>query len=451
MTVTVTLNEETGSATLVLATDLQASQPLRLALQNTRTMQYLTPAGWVSNRKTIAEATQAANGYSIELNPATVAFIAPGTPLLLEEIFINLRLPFTWPMPQPAPAPDPQAVPIVRDQPVAKEEPPSHETLPNEPDATTAPIETAHRPTRAVAWRPAAAGLLVGMVISYGLLLTTKDAHPPVPQQKEQAGFASTSSSLTITQKADSAELTALRTEREKLQDQLNAANHDKQNLQMKLAMASNAAPDASTAAIKQQLREALENADHLEQVNQILREQLASRPSPEAVEQPDRDKELQEAERKLQYVMQVNQNLRRQIADQRVADTIKTEQQPNDLNDIQSLQRANWLAAAVDRSGTVNAVANQVSAEAAENLALKACGGKKKGCRLVGSYTNTCFALSRPSGQGVIGDNWWEGIESDWQHAEQKAIGKCQRNSGSFFCDIRFTVCSPASLDKPH
>ncbi len=109
----------------------------------------------------------------------------------------------------------------------------------------------------------------------------------------------------------------------------------------------------------------------------------------------------------------------------------------------------ASWLAAAVDRGGVVQTITGQVSQEAAEKIAIKLCGGSANGCRLIGSYANACFTLSRPSGQRVMSGNWWYAADKTWQDSERRGLNECQQGSGAA-CDVRFTACSPSRLAKP-
>ncbi|MQW85967.1 M48 family metalloprotease [Sinorhizobium saheli] len=116
---------------------------------------------------------------------------------------------------------------------------------------------------------------------------------------------------------------------------------------------------------------------------------------------------------------------------------------------DLSADDPASWLAAAVDRNGLVQAIANQTTRKAAESIALKLCGGSASGCQLVDSYQNACFALSRPLGQKVRHGNWWHGVAPNWEDAERHAVRECEQVSGAE-CSVRFTTCSPARLAKP-
>lgn len=107
------------------------------------------------------------------------------------------------------------------------------------------------------------------------------------------------------------------------------------------------------------------------------------------------------------------------------------------------------WLAAAVDAQGAVDTAVFQDDRATAERLALQKCGGSAQGCRIIGSYENACFALSRPANQRVK-QNWWYAADSTWQEAERRSLYECRQGSGARRCDIRISVCSPSSLSKP-
>ena len=118
-----------------------------------------------------------------------------------------------------------------------------------------------------------------------------------------------------------------------------------------------------------------------------------------------------------------------------------------HDLAAARGPETAIWMAAAVDRGGSVQTITNQVTREIAEKIAMKLCGGDE--CQLVGSYDNACFSLSRPVGQKPTAANWRHAADSNGADAERRALRECEIATGRT-CDTRFTVCSPASLSRP-
>lgn len=124
MTVQVNLDAATGVATFTIRTTLKAGQSLQLAICDVGARRYLSPTGWAGNRK-IAARTEAEDGIAnFKLEASTAGYVLAGTQCLLEEINIGLRIPFTWPAPQPKPVapPPPIVTTAAPDEPVVTAE-----------------------------------------------------------------------------------------------------------------------------------------------------------------------------------------------------------------------------------------------------------------------------------------------------------------------------------------
>jgi hypothetical protein len=91
------IDPDSGSASIALGKAVQAGRKLKFSLQDLRTQQYLSEKGWWPTRKTLVEVTSADGFLRLSLPPDMAAMIASGTPLLLEEIFVNYRESLVWP------------------------------------------------------------------------------------------------------------------------------------------------------------------------------------------------------------------------------------------------------------------------------------------------------------------------------------------------------------------
>lgn len=110
---------------------------------------------------------------------------------------------------------------------------------------------------------------------------------------------------------------------------------------------------------------------------------------------------------------------------------------------------RAIWGATAIDQTGAIYSLQNQISEKAASENALALCKGKSNGsCEPLRAYSNTCFSLARIDGEGPQNDNFGFSMDKDWKKAEAGAIRQCEELGAD--CTVRFTVCSPDGLSKP-
>jgi hypothetical protein len=110
---------------------------------------------------------------------------------------------------------------------------------------------------------------------------------------------------------------------------------------------------------------------------------------------------------------------------------------------------RAIWGATAIDQTGAIYSLQNQISEKAASENALALCKGKSNGsCEPLRAYSNTCFSLARIEGEGPQNDNFGFSMDKDWKKAEAGAIRQCEELGAD--CTVRFTVCSPDGLSKP-
>jgi hypothetical protein len=110
---------------------------------------------------------------------------------------------------------------------------------------------------------------------------------------------------------------------------------------------------------------------------------------------------------------------------------------------------RAIWGATAIDPSGAIYSLQNQIAENAASENVVALCKGKSNGsCEPLRTYSNTCFSLARIEGEGPQNDNFGFSMDKDWKKAEAGAIRQCEELGAT--CTVRFTVCSPDRLSKP-
>lgn len=118
-------------------------------------------------------------------------------------------------------------------------------------------------------------------------------------------------------------------------------------------------------------------------------------------------------------------------------------------LTTSQIPSKAVWGATAIDQSGAVYSLQNQVSEKIAQDNVAAMCRGKSGArCETLTSYQNACFSLARFQGEQPATDNYAYFVNKDWKTASQTALERCQSMGVS--CTIRFTACSPDALSKP-
>jgi hypothetical protein len=110
---------------------------------------------------------------------------------------------------------------------------------------------------------------------------------------------------------------------------------------------------------------------------------------------------------------------------------------------------RAIWGSTAIDRTGAVYSLQNQIAEKTANENVISMCRGKSQsGCEPLRTYSNACFSLARIEGEGPRNDNFGFAVNKDWKSAESSAVRQCEELGAS--CTVRFTVCSPDVLSKP-
>ena len=113
------------------------------------------------------------------------------------------------------------------------------------------------------------------------------------------------------------------------------------------------------------------------------------------------------------------------------------------------SESRAVWGATAIDQTGAIYSLQNQLAEKLATENAVALCRGKSNGrCEALRTYSNSCFSLARIKGEGPRNDNFGFAVNKDWKTAESAAIRQCEELGAG--CTVRFTACSPDNLSKP-
>ena len=110
---------------------------------------------------------------------------------------------------------------------------------------------------------------------------------------------------------------------------------------------------------------------------------------------------------------------------------------------------RAIWGATAIDQTGAIYSLQNQISEKTASENVVALCRGKSNGrCEPLRTYSNGCFSLARIAGEGPRNDNFGFAVDKDWKAAESAAIRQCKQLGAD--CNVRFTACSPDVLSRP-
>lgn len=113
------------------------------------------------------------------------------------------------------------------------------------------------------------------------------------------------------------------------------------------------------------------------------------------------------------------------------------------------SESRAVWGATAIDQTGAVYSLQNQIAEKSASDNVIALCRGKSNGrCEPLRTYSKSCFSLARIEGEGPRNDNFGFSIGKDWKSAEATAKRECEELGAN--CTVRFTACSPDGLSKP-
>lgn len=113
------------------------------------------------------------------------------------------------------------------------------------------------------------------------------------------------------------------------------------------------------------------------------------------------------------------------------------------------SESRAIWGATAIDQTGAVYSLQNQIAEKSASENVIALCRGKSNGrCEPLRTYSKSCFSLARIEGEGPRNDNFGFSVAKDWKSAEATAVRECQELGAT--CTVRFTACSPDGLSKP-
>jgi DNA repair exonuclease SbcCD ATPase subunit len=134
-----------------------------------------------------------------------------------------------------------------------------------------------------------------------------------------------------------------------------------------------------------------------------------------------------------------------------RLAETVgKAEQQTANLDTggAVSDSRAIWGATAIDQTGAIYSLQNQIAEKSATENVVALCRGKSNGrCEPLRTYSKSCFSLARIEGEGPRNDNFGFAVSKDWQSAESSAVRQCEELGAN--CTVRFTACSPDALSK--
>ncbi|CAN7497972.1 DUF4189 domain-containing protein [Rhizobium sp. LjRoot254] len=135
-----------------------------------------------------------------------------------------------------------------------------------------------------------------------------------------------------------------------------------------------------------------------------------------------------------------------------KLAETVKTlEEQVASVRTSTSSSgtRAVWGATAIDRSGAIYSLQNQIAEKSATENVLALCRGKSQsGCEALKTYSNSCFSVARIEGEAPRNDNFGFSVKKDWKSAEAAAVRQCEELDAD--CTVRFTACSPDVLSKP-
>lgn len=470
----ITYPTEGGAEILVTSSQL-ATPTFRLRDRHTR--KYLGSQGW--SRVSVflpCDTTRVGDSIRLLLQPPIAAQLVDGMQLCLEEPALDFRENFDWRAPKS----------VITDTPALADEPARAPEAPPVAAEAPSPVvviadDTGPRPSPPPAL-PASANrtwlTLVPVILSAALLIASGTLYLKLRTvMGERDGLVAETASLkeaisgasdvTAALKKDldnarskaTADLWAqnsdFQTRLNTLTEELARVSRERNNLVTSKTQLSQVGTNGATelAKVQQEVSDLTKENDRLRVKSQMLEttnadlakrvNALISKPGNQSIDELER---LRIENRNLNIQLSEQSSKMLTFDSQLTAMQGKlalAEQQRN------SYSRSRWLAAAVDRKGSVQAITNQTSQDAAEKVAIKLCEGAGGGCRLIGSYESACFSLGRRDGAGVTRDNWGFGVAGTWQAAEDEALRDCTNVTGSN-CSIRYTVCSPDTLDKP-
>lgn len=429
MTAGVTINGR--SATVFIPGQWPADTNFHIFCRNTADNLYLGRTGWTAVATSIpADVSWEAGGLTLRFWPEAVPHIKPGSRLVAEDIFISMSEEFRWPHDvEPEAVVEsvlitPDASSSATGSPLDSETdvvPDSGTPAPDSPRDSIVPPIT-RRSTALVA-------LILGLILGSGAMYLLQREPSPVIQTivappspsliARESAVTDRENTLSVLESTANADAKALRLERDQLLVRLKSAEEalGKASLRVVRDPPTTSVDGAELSQLRTTIQTLQQQLDDM----RVDRSMVEARVTEQAQMIKLRDAEIS--------------SLRMQPAQS----GITPDSVPQDT--------ARWLAAAVDRGGSIQTITNQLSRESAEKIAMKLCGGGE--CRLVGSYDNACFSLSRPVGQRPTAANWWYAVDRDGTDAERRARRECDISTGRT-CDTRFTVCSPASLNRP-
>lgn len=110
---------------------------------------------------------------------------------------------------------------------------------------------------------------------------------------------------------------------------------------------------------------------------------------------------------------------------------------------------KAIWGATAIDQTGAIYSLQNQISQKVAQENVTAICRGKSGSrCEALATYSNACLSVARFQGEQPAADNYAYFVHRDWKTASRTALERCE--SMGMSCTVRFTACSPDALSKP-
>lgn len=147
--------------------------------------------------------------------------------------------------------------------------------------------------------------------------------------------------------------------------------------------------------------------------------------------------KQLDSANGQLQSQITAVEKVRQDEINQAVAQATATE--------------AIWGAAARSNSGRVYTIEHQLNEDAAKENVLALCKGTAKeksvsGCRILKTYSNSCFVLTRPYNERPNSIRFVSDVWDDRQTGHEKMLASCQAKFRTK-CRVSVSSCSPDLL----
>lgn len=465
MPLTVTIEPETGTASLHPSLPLPVDQDLRFSLQDTRSRLYLTPSGWSPTRKTLFQARVTEDDTTLHLDQAVTSQLTSGTPLLLEEIYVNYREAFVWAAPEPSPlpaAPDPEP-PVTGAEPDHIEVASVEAVTEAAPEATfnPAPADRAaeqlvHRRHPVSPLLLAGAGAIVGALLSAVVLTalpasTEPESAPAPPSQP--AAVAQASPVASVPSSATSLdEVNALKNKIAALERAAIERNLD-------LRASRQARDRLSEALVKaqQELATAQKDSAPAELLSQIEQQKATIQRLQQAVSNTSPGGNSAGTSETERLLRDRNTQLTEETAEQRARIASLEDELEKATEALIILKEdasatiepsgpsGTWLGVAVSRSGSVEVAINQSSSQAAFQAAEALCrenGGQ--GCRALESYAGGCVAVARQRGARILPGNFWYDNGASPNGASARAERQCVvANDGDWACDTAFVKCS--------